>query len=293
MAETEGDGMAATSEEFDMGAELSALVEDKVIPPKIAEKLEKRLREKQVNITKEQLHALAMKIKELIASYQASGKLPESKQESVKQPATVQQNMDKPQESVLDVMDNIGSLEQRIDTLEKSLSDYLQCLSEEVKGAPSSEDTGKEAKTISSPLVTTEEIQVPAGKSGSAYPIDLDPLTTIPSDPESIVVLMKWLQYLIDRCGRVYLSEVLEYYVDVGWISEEAKIGLLDYSTGITEDNKKHDTTRKPVSHLPSKDHIQSLLFIQKLKGNRLDKHFLDRIDGELSKITKKLHVNS
>jgi flagellar protein FlaD len=105
-------------------------------------------------------------------------------------------------------------------------------------------------------------------------------------------VLMKWLQYLIDKCGRVYLSEVLEYYVDIGWISEEAKIGLLDYSGGITEESKKNDATRKPMSHLPSKDHIQSLLFIQKLKGNQVDKHFLDRIDGELSKITKKLHAD-
>ena len=292
MAETEGDGKAATSEEFNLGAELSALVADKIIPPKIAEKLEKRLQEKQINITKEQLHALAMKIKELIASYQASGNLPEVKQEPGKKPEAVKQNTDKPQEDMLEVMDNIGSLEQRIDTLEKNLADYLQCISEEENDAPPPEDTSRTAKAISSSLVTTEDVQVSGSKSEVASPIDLDPLTTIPSDPESIVVLMKWLQYLIDRCGRVYLSEVLEYYVDIGWISEEAKIGLLDYSTGITEDTKKHDTTRKPVSHLPSKDHIQSLLFIQKLKGNRLDKHFLDRIDGELSKITKKLHVN-
>jgi flagellar protein FlaD len=291
MAETEGDGKAATLEEFDLGTELSALVADKIIPPKIAEKLEQKLREKQVNITKEQLHALAMKIKELISAYQASGKLPETKQESSKQP-TVQQKTDKPQENMLQVMDNIESLEQRIDALEKGLADYLQSLQEEENDVSSLEDTIKGKQKTSLPLVTTEEMQVPDAIGGSTHPIDLDPLTTIPSDPESIVVLMKWLQYLIDKCGRVYLSEVLEYYVDIGWISEEAKIGLLDYSTGITEENKKNDATRKPMSHLPSKDHIQSLLFIQKLKGNRMDKHFLDRINGELSKITKKLHAD-
>ena len=100
---------------------------------------------------------------------------------------------------------------------------------------------------------------------------------------------MKWLQYLIDRCGRSNLSAILDYYVDVGWISQDAKISLIDYSHGITEKNNEMETD-KIVTDLPSKDHIQSYLFIQKLKGKQFDKHFLERVDNEISKITKKIN---
>jgi flagellar protein FlaD len=134
----------------------------------------------------------------------------------------------------------------------------------------------------STKIVTTEDIQIPENW-------EMNPLTKVPSDPESIIVLMKWLQYLVDKCGHSYLSEILDYYVDIGWISEDAKISLLDYSNGITEESESGETVRKGVSNLPSKDHIQSLIFIQKLKGIKFDKHFIDRIDGELARITKKL----
>ena len=101
---------------------------------------------------------------------------------------------------------------------------------------------------------------------------------------------MKWLQYLIDRCGRDNLANILDYYVDIGWISEDAKIKLVDFSHGITEDETEADTKKRDITNLPSKDHIQSLIFIQKLKGKELDKHFLDKIDGELNRISKKLN---
>lgn len=137
-------------------------------------------------------------------------------------------------------------------------------------------------KTSDYATYTTEDIQVP-GKW------ELGTLTHIPNDPESIVILMKWLQYLIDKCGHMYLADILDYYVDIGWISDDAKISLVDYSKGIDEQNKKTDNLNKEASNLPSKDHIQSLIFIQKLKGNKIDRHFIERIDGEISRLTKKL----
>ncbi|MEF8847783.1 MAG: FlaD/FlaE family flagellar protein, partial [Candidatus Thermoplasmatota archaeon] len=92
---------------------------------------------------------------------------------------------------------------------------------------------------------------------------------------------------LMDRCGRHNLPNVLDYYVDIGWISEEAKINLLEYSNGITEEKPEQDD--RDIKELPSKDHIQSFLFIQKLKGNSFDKHFLDRIEDKITRMTKKI----
>ena len=142
-------------------------------------------------------------------------------------------------------------------------------------------ESGKVGYKQSYGYVTTDDIEV------SGW--EMEPLTKIPNDPESVVVLMKWLQYLIDKCGHSNLPEILDYYVDIGWISDDAKIELIDYSNGITEEDKKGEGVGKRISDLPARDHIQSLIFVQRLKGKRFDKHFLDRIDGEISRIKKKL----
>jgi len=157
-----------------------------------------------------------------------------------------------------------------------SVVDVLERLEERITNI----ESGKSSKTR---VYTTDDIHVP-GKN-----LDIEPLVTIPNDPESIIVLMKWLQYLIDKCGRDNLSVILDYYVDIEWISEDAKISLLDYSQGITEEQNEEEKKDKNLTNLPAKDHIQSLLYIQKLKGIQFDRHFLDRIEGELSRISRKL----
>ena len=160
------------------------------------------------------------------------------------------------------------------DTDMKKLTDLIEGLEERVANI----ESGK-------PAYPSDNIKIP----GASADWDIDPLKEVPNDPESIIVLMKWLQHLIDKCGHDNLSDILNYYVDIGWISEDAKISLIDYSQGITED-KKVNYNKTDASHLPSKDHIQSLIFIEKLKGKEFDKHFIDRIDGELERIVKKLN---
>ena len=98
---------------------------------------------------------------------------------------------------------------------------------------------------------------------------------------------MKWLQFLIDKVGKENLVDVLDYYVDVGWISEKIISNLIDYSEGITENTKVDE--KKKLSDLQAKDHIQSLLFIQRLKGEKQDKYFVERIERQLNKMTKNL----
>ena len=258
MDEEKGDSKNEASEEFDLEEELSALVTENIIPSRVADKIGKKLKEKKIEITKEQLYMLANKIGELINDYYRSD-------DNV--------NVIKNKEMIED-----ADMQKLIETIEQ--------LEERIKNI----ETGKvDFDKDSSNIVTTDEIQVSEKITVPVQNWEMDPLTKVPSDPESIIVLMKWLQYLVDKCGHSYLSEILDYYVDVGWISENAKICLLDYSNGITEEGEGGEAVKKGVSNLPSKDHIQSFIFIQKLKGNKFDKHFIDRIDGELARITKKL----
>jgi len=265
MGDSEDINNEKTATNFDIDSELSTMVEKNIIPSRIADKLGQKLKEKNVNITKKQLNDLVEKIKKIMRNYSESEQKDKTPKETPKKPigAKSDENMQK-------LVETIEKIELRLDDLEKNL-------------------TGEEwkDKKDSPKIVTTKEIKIP-GKEDDAY-WNLDPLANIPSDPESVVILMKWLQYLIDKCGRENLTNILDYYVDIGWISQDAKISLIDYSHGITDENKMREGTNvKTVNDLPSKDHIQSLIFIQKLKGKQFDKHFLERIEGEINRITKK-----
>lgn len=241
MANVKGEGKIKDSNNFNLEKELSSLVEEKVVPQKIADKLREKLVEKNVKLDRYQLRILANKIMEAVKNYKKSDKINDK--------------------DGFFSNDEIKDLKESIQTLEQRLN--------QIQGKP----TG---------IVTTDDIDVP-----SAW--DMDPLNNIPNDPESIIIVMKWLQYLIDKCGRMNLNEILDYYVDIGWINDEVKISLLDYSSGISEEKYNNGKNQQNANDLSSNDHIQSLMFIQKLKGYKFDKHFIDRIEGEMSRISKKI----
>lgn len=264
MEDNMGDSKNNGLEGFELGNELSTLVAKNELPSRIAERLEQKLKEKEVKITKEQLYVLVDKIKDIMRTY-AKFDQTEKKDQPAKTVKPLEVTIDADMQKLVETIDN---LRERITDLEHGIITK----------------DGKSPK-----IVTTGDIQVPGKIIVPVQDLTMEPLIEIPSDPESVIVLMKWLQHLIDKCGRSYLPTILDYYVDIGWISDEAKISLIDYSHGITDESKKEEAVRKSVSDLPARDHIQSLLFIQKLKGREFDKHFLDRIDGEINRITKKL----
>lgn len=298
MSEETKQGGKPNAAEFDLQLELSSLVADQIIPQSIAEKLEQKLVEKQVDITKEQLYALAEKIHSLIQTYKETGSLPTPTERSVESSDSVEndqvdsaadEEIDNSEvstgsdsvddQSVSEFMDKIEELQQKIDMLEE----------EKQKGFSSE---GKDSNQESDRESVDDEFQLPYDESISTKHLTTDPLECIPSNPESIIVLMNWLQYLVNRCGHENLAHVLDYYVDVDWISDDVKISLLEYATGITEGKDSSEASKKKSdksSDLPSKDHIQSYMYIQRLKGKKFEKHFVERINGELARIEKKV----
>jgi len=256
---------------FDIQKELSILVAKNIIPKKLADKLEKKLIDKNIRINKQQLHLLVTKINNVLKNYNNIKSEP---------PLNLDENMQK-------LIDTIEKLEERITNIELGGKSEIEIGKNYNKNL---EMPGEESTIVkTSDISVNENITVPTNQDWK-----IKPLQKVPNDPESIIVLMKWLQYLIDKCGRDNLSDILDYYVDIGWISQEAKINLLDYSNGIKEEKTgDSSSTSRNITDLPSKDHIQSFVYIQKLKGNQLDKHFVDRIEGELNRITKKLDNRS
>jgi archaellum component FlaD/FlaE len=249
-------------EEVEVSTELTTLVERKVLPQKIAQRIAEKLKEKNIRITKDQLYRLVDKIQSALQTYTAS--LPNQPEQPKKEETQTLKDTTIQTTDMKRLVETVEQLNQRIKVIEENRI-------EGVKGV-----TGK--------LVRTKDIKT--FESTDILEGNIQPLEYIPSDPESIVVIMKWLQYLVDRTGKNNLADTLGYYVDIGWISEDVRLDLLNYSKGITEDPAQMGT-RPP--HLPTRDHLQSLLFIQKIKGLQLDDRFLNKIERDMEKIVKSL----
>jgi len=249
-------------EDTELSAELTLLAERNILPQKITQRIGEKLKEKNLKITRNQLYRLTEKIQSVVQSYNPTPQIPTAPQRRTDQhPFTDIPIQTTDMNKLLEAM---NQLNHRIKVIEEQQI-------EGVKGT-----TGR--------LVKTKDIKT--FESTDFLEGHIQPLDQTPSDPESIVVIMKWLQYLVDRTGKNNLPNTLGYYVDIGWISEDVRLDLINYAKGITEDPAQ---AANHPAQLPTKDHLQSLLFIQKLKGYQLDDRFLSKIDREMEKIVKSI----
>ncbi len=104
-------------------------------------------------------------------------------------------------------------------------------------------------------------------------------LENIRKDPTSVVVLLNWIEFLMERVGRNNLMDALDYYLDIGWISEDVRSEVMAYARGIDY------YVEKPTWRLLPEDHTKSLLFIERLCGRKIDRNMLSSIDREMSKV--------
>ena len=101
-------------------------------------------------------------------------------------------------------------------------------------------------------------------------------LADVPDDAVSNAVLLKWVEFLLETVGHQNLPEVLDYYVDIGWISERVTMKLLAYASGMVAPRGRSK------EKLSTKDHLRSLLFIEKLRGKDFDQSKLTRLEREI-----------
>ena len=255
---------------FELGNELYTLVENNIIPVFIAEKIKEKVKNADVRLTKSQLSDLINIAKKEIQTQKISYDSFSPKKTSEDIPVAAPEEYSESEDPVVDnIFRSIDGLGKRISRIEDTKLDYP------------GESAGK--------MVTAEDIQLPNRLYPKTTKTTVIPLLEIPNDPERVVVLMKWLQFLVDKVGKDNLTDILEYYVDIGWISEKIVMNLIEYSEGITEEKEPREFTGN--NDLQAKDHIQSLLFIQQLKGQQPDSYFLHRIERRINKMTKNLNT--
>jgi len=163
-------------------------------------------------------------------------------------------------QDIVDLADTTSNISKRVYDLEKI-------------------DFTKMAQTV--PTVeednTSENEQVSEVKTQNGYSIIR--LDSIKRDPMSVVVLLNWIEFLMERVGRNNLMDALDYYVDIEWISENVRSEIMAYARGIDY------YVEKPTWRLLPEDHTKSLLFIERLCGRKIDKNMLSTIDREMSKV--------
>ena len=120
------------------------------------------------------------------------------------------------------------------------------------------------------------------------YPDENIKLQYLDNKAETSIILLNWIEFLLEKVGRNNLSEVLEYYIDIGWISEEVCEKMLAYANGIDY------YVERPTWKLLPDDHTKSLMFIEQLKGRKLDKTMLSKLERDVEKVirTNEIYVS-
>ncbi len=112
-------------------------------------------------------------------------------------------------------------------------------------------------------------------------------LEKLPQDMASTLIALKWLGFLIDRAGMQNLEQVLEFYYEIGWISEDVLNTMLKYANGTKPHHREPNW--RPEDKLTIQDHLISLLFIERLRGVRITREVLDSIEREIKVINRVL----
>ncbi len=106
-------------------------------------------------------------------------------------------------------------------------------------------------------------------------------LAHIMKNSSSIKLCMEWLEFLMELVGRNNLPDILSYYEELGWITEEVRMELMRYAEGIDFYMEKPDWKLNPD------DHVKSIWFIENLAGIKVDKNRLSVIDRDIEKVRK------
>ena len=110
-------------------------------------------------------------------------------------------------------------------------------------------------------------------------------LQSVGNEADQVKIAMELLDFLLKMVGPNNLPSILDYYIEIGWISETARLDLLAYASGLgfAED--------KPDWKLSTEDHLKALWFIDQLCGHKTDKTRLFRVNHEIAKMYRGMDV--
>jgi len=110
-------------------------------------------------------------------------------------------------------------------------------------------------------------------------------LQSVGNEADQVKIAMELLDFLLKMVGPNNLPSILDYYIEIGWISETARLDLLAYASGLGF------AEEKPDWKLSTEDHLKALWFIDQLCGHKTDKTRLFRVNHEIAKMYRGMDV--
>ncbi len=129
-------------------------------------------------------------------------------------------------------------------------------------------DAQEESKGVENMVSIDTQIHAPLVK-----------LTQIKNEQPFVKLCMEWLEFLLELVGKNNMPEILDYYVGVGWISDDARLELMLMARGMDNYTEKDEWKLHPD------DHLKSLWFIEQLCGIKVDRFTMQQIDRDISKM--------
>jgi len=228
------------------------------IPSVVLERIAERLKDE--SITEEDL-------KELIQRLAESYTQPERRLE------TIEKRLEK-MENVISSLEEFLRSQIRREEVKEAEKETITAEEEKIEDGTSKEEKREEIKEIA---VKEEKIPKEVVTEGGPR------LRKITPNLVNDIVVMRWIEFMIERVGRENLPRLLEYYVDINWISEEVMNTILNYARGFSSQKESYEVKR--LVDLNATDHIRSLLFIEKLRGNPINRALLMSLEREIAKI--------
>ncbi len=108
-------------------------------------------------------------------------------------------------------------------------------------------------------------------------------LEAVGDDVVSLMVALRWLEFLLDNYGAENTLDILDYYESLGWISPAAKEQMFKFTkiTGIMAPAQEYKI--KPTIQ----DHIVTMLFIEKLNGGEISRDLIERLERDFRLLKK------
>lgn len=228
--------------------------------------------------------------------------LPDIDEDEDKPPFMIEGDSESPSKPRVDpeVEDKISSLEEKLQQLDSTLA-TVRKLDEETKEKINRIEKSLEEMLHLYELVTNEMnpfVELPKKEKengekikGEAQTVRQDSLdlessykevhlTKISNEPGTLLLVLKWLEFLLKKAGYVGMIKALLYYEELGWISEGVRSRLIKYA----EDIKARGGGIGRRS-LTIKDHMVSLFFISKLQGLKINPMVYASVVEELQEL--------
>lgn len=214
--------------------------------------------------------------------------------------------------------ENINKLKSKSEILGQinQKTPWDQDLKEVLRVSPDMSDIG--GVTIGEKI--TETVSIPT-QQGGQYSTILNKLKDnsisengkpilweIQKNYSTTVLVMRWIEFMFERVKRDKISLLMDYYKDIGWISDEIKSLIMGYARGEIQDVLSYEeeeittepfqTNPLPIDYkqvndwrLSAEDHLKSLLFIMKISGKDVDKDNLNSLEQEISSFKRSLEA--